>query len=308
MIFIGDIMPVWGGRKVRFHAEIQALLARADLVIGNCEAPITGKTRARGNHFQLGKAYLRAVLQESGIRPDRCILSVANNHAGDQGEAGLTNTVAQLLNIGIRPLGQVGPQRSPIERIGCRRLTLGVVTWTHWLNRECLPAMAGIWRVGQIENLTWPAIKSTAGVDCLIGLPHWGYEFQHYPDVQTQHFAHHLLAQGFDLLAGHHPHVVQPIERFDHQLCLYSLGNFNGYPGLPFVRWPIRIGFIFEIRLVSVGLHRGTIAGYTIHPVAVEVKSRQIWLVPLAYAAPSLRQRASKRLQQLFDLTQSPDT
>ena len=55
---------------------------------------------------------------------------------------------------------------------------------------------------------------------------HWGTEYGPV-HTQTQRAYAELFAQlGAELVIGHHPHVVQDIERIDDTLVFYSLGNF----------------------------------------------------------------------------------
>ena len=46
--------------------------------------------------------------------------------------------------------------------------------------------------------------------------------------------AHAAVDQGADLVIGHHPHVLQGIEKYNGRNIVYSLGNFcfggNSYP------------------------------------------------------------------------------
>ena len=55
---------------------------------------------------------------------------------------------------------------------------------------------------------------------------HWGDEYIGIQSKNQINLAHQLIDLGFDLIIGHHPHVIQPIETFNEKLILYSLGNF----------------------------------------------------------------------------------
>jgi poly-gamma-glutamate synthesis protein (capsule biosynthesis protein) len=73
-------------------------------------------------------------------------------------------------------------------------------------------------------------------------------------------FAHALIDAGADAVIGHHPHVLQGIERYGRGVIAYSLGNFifggndrNSYST-----------GVFEIRLGSDGAH------YAFIPVRVD--------------------------------------
>ncbi len=67
--------------------------------------------------------------------------------------------------------------------------------------------------------------------DVVVANIHWGNEYTHTPtDFQTT-AAQLLVEAGVDILYGHHPHVIQPIEYLTRQdgsqaVVCYSLGNF----------------------------------------------------------------------------------
>ena len=50
------------------------------------------------------------------------------------------------------------------------------------------------------------------GVDYVVVLPHWGFEFEYYPDPHFMQIARRIVALGADVVAAHGPHVVQPAE------------------------------------------------------------------------------------------------
>jgi hypothetical protein len=45
-------------------------------------------------------------------------------------------------------------------------------------------------------------------------------------------FAHAMIDAGADLVLGHGPHVVRPLELYQDRLIAYSLGNFATYYGI----------------------------------------------------------------------------
>ena len=61
---------------------------------------------------------------------------------------------------------------------------------------------------------------------------HWGQEYRPLPDRRQRALAGLLARAGADVIIGHHPHVVQPLEwltdngRSTPTLVAYSLGNF----------------------------------------------------------------------------------
>ena len=56
--------------------------------------------------------------------------------------------------------------------------------------------------------------------------PHWGLELKSLPEPADRHLAHRLIDAGADLIVGHHPHVVQPVEEYNGKTIVYSVGNF----------------------------------------------------------------------------------
>lgn len=65
-----------------------------------------------------------------------------------------------------------------------------------------------------------------AGADVIVVSFHWGTEKENYPDETQQALAHAAIDQGADLVLGHHPHVLQGIEKYQGKYIVYSLGNF----------------------------------------------------------------------------------
>jgi poly-gamma-glutamate synthesis protein (capsule biosynthesis protein) len=55
---------------------------------------------------------------------------------------------------------------------------------------------------------------------------HWGDEYTNKPNNDQKEIANYLASLGVDIVIGHHPHVIQPVELIDNTLVFYSLGNF----------------------------------------------------------------------------------
>ena len=85
------------------------------------------------------------------------------------------------------------------------------------------------------ENLVKPFNKkdvlsaitvSAKSHDVVVVSMHWGEEYQPEPDLLTVELAREMIDAGADIIFGHHPHVLQPVERYKDGLIFYSLGNF----------------------------------------------------------------------------------
>lgn len=55
---------------------------------------------------------------------------------------------------------------------------------------------------------------------------HWGNEKADTPDVWQVQLAHQIVDAGADAVIGHHPHVLQGIEKYKSGVIVYSMGNF----------------------------------------------------------------------------------
>lgn len=55
---------------------------------------------------------------------------------------------------------------------------------------------------------------------------HWGIEGSPAPSPGQRRLARRMARLGARLIAGHHPHVIQPIEKIGDCWVAYSLGNF----------------------------------------------------------------------------------
>lgn len=63
--------------------------------------------------------------------------------------------------------------------------------------------------------------------DCYIVLfPHWGIERLPYVEPADREHAHRCIDAGADLIIGHHPHIIQQVERYKEKTIVYSIGNF----------------------------------------------------------------------------------
>ena len=305
LLFVGDLMCMRWDRVPSVHRRLRQLIASADLVIGNCEAPVASRdSRPDASYrftFDMAEEYLATFLRRLGVSAGRCVLSVANNHIGDQGERGLMDTLERLSRLGVTPVGNRASGEPTIKvRVGGVNVLLAA--WTHWMNREAFGSSAGVWRADAIDALrarTWRDIKTRLGGDCLIGTPHWDYEFRHFPSERTREVAHRMTGLGFDLLVGHHPHVCQPIEWLRPGICLYSLGNLNGPTSL-LRSWPSKLLGVFEVQLIADQRRRGGVAGYRLHPFVQQGRSPDVSLVPLDQAPRRLRAKVERRLRTIY--------
>ncbi len=304
VVLLGDVMTVWGGGRPRVDPAVRDVVGRADLVIANCEGPVTDSGRVRRGTFgvvrhRLSVDFLAGLAAALGSEPRRWVMSIANNHIGDDGLVGVERTHRVLEAAGFGVAGRRGPGRSPVmvRELGGSRL--GVACWTRWLNHRELPPDDGVWRSHDVDGLDWASVRACHRVDMLLAFPHWDREFCLAPSGETRAVARRLVASGVGLVVGHHPHVAQPWEMVDGRPVLYSIGSFHG--PLPWIWRPEhRLGWMAE---VEIGRDAGDTVrplGLTLHPVVLVREGRGHALVPLEAAPEADRRRITPVVDRLF--------
>ena len=69
------------------------------------------------------------------------------------------------------------------------------------------------------------------GAEIVVCAFHWGDEGTYRPNGSQEYFGRLAIEAGADIVWGHHPHVLQKIERYGNGVIFYSLGNcsFGGH-------------------------------------------------------------------------------
>jgi len=91
---------------------------------------------------------------------------------------------------------------------------------------DCGPDRDAIHFRPDLTRLTAAIEAAAEGSDFVILSFHWGDEYRTTPLPEYPVLAPKLIAAGADVILGHHPHVLQPLERIDDGWVIYSLGNF----------------------------------------------------------------------------------
>jgi poly-gamma-glutamate synthesis protein (capsule biosynthesis protein) len=78
----------------------------------------------------------------------------------------------------------------------------------------------------RIDKMTEAVREAKQKSDFVIVSMHSGAEYAERPNNSQVNFAHAAIDAGADLIIGHHPHVVQTVEKYKGKFIFYSLGNF----------------------------------------------------------------------------------
>lgn len=211
-------------------SEVTALL-RSHLAIGNLETPLVRELPARSPIVSVARFGASARMAEPLVPAGFHAMSVANNHAYDLRRAGLQETPEVLAELGIVALGSV-PDTGPvvrvqtIEREGWRVGVLAVATRLNGRRPSGLPPIPLVPTLELAKRLAPLVKEARASHDVIVVLVHWGEEYRDTPTAAQRSVAHALVRAGVDIVVGHHPHVLQGIERYGDGVIAYSLGNF----------------------------------------------------------------------------------
>ena len=240
---VGDIMmgtdyplPKLPKKDGRFlFEEAKGFLRKADIVFGNLEGPLyDGDSPAKkvkdvreAYFFRTPPGYVKNLV-DAGFS----VVSLANNHAGDFGDKGMSSTKKALAAAGIKyssKAGEVAEFEINGLRIGLVALSFGP------------PPRSIVYPEKALEEIDLLSKK----YDLLILSIHGGKEggtalrtedqFEYFldePRGNLVQFAHAAIDRGADLILAHGPHVPRGLEIYQDRLIAYSLGNFCTYRGM----------------------------------------------------------------------------
>jgi len=240
---VGDLMigtdfpaghlPPDGGAGA--FAQVADLLRGAELTFGNLEGPLcdnpepSEKCRpdaAPGScyAFRTPTAYGRWY-QEAGFD----VLSTANNHAGDFGDACRAETEATLDRLGLRWSGRPGT----VAEWTVDGMKVGLVAFhtnaaCNYLN-DLPTASALVQDLATRNDLVLVSFHGGAEGSKALHVPAGPETFYGENRGDLRAFSRAVIDAGADLVIGHGPHVLRAMEVYRGRLVAYSLGNFATY-------------------------------------------------------------------------------
>ncbi len=232
---VGDIML--GGtagpemQKYRYDypfERTQSLLKQAQIVFGNLEGPLTkgGATATPKKYvFRSPPDKVAPALARAGFN----IVSLANNHSLDYGPQGLEDTRAALEKAGIQGVGagrNSAEARTPVYIVK-DGATVAFLAYSLTFPEEFWagPDKPGT-AFGHEQDVRADVAAARQKADIVVVSFHWGQEGKtELRDYQVQ-LAHAAIDTGASAVLGHHPHILQAVERYQDGVILYSLGNF----------------------------------------------------------------------------------
>ncbi|MCX7021934.1 MAG: CapA family protein [bacterium] len=232
LVLCGDVMLARGVRDQSERMEDTAwpfrqnlfLTANADVAFANLESLFSEHPDPNPAHleFQLRPEQVEA-LQVAGFD----VLSLANNHAGNVGRAGMAFTVDLLRSNGIAPSGG-GHNLAEAHRpaiVATPKLTVAFCSYAAAASLVAADDAPGHTAWG-LDLLREDLARAAEEADVVVVSLHAGDEYAPGENNLQRNFAHTAIDLGADIVVGHHPHVLEPIEVYRGRLICYSLGNY----------------------------------------------------------------------------------
>ncbi len=240
IIYYGNVrdaksLAVEGGREYNFKPmfkNVENIIKDADLAFINQETLMCGEGYAPSYYPHFNSP------QDLGY--DLCelgydVINIANNHMLDKGTDGLSKTIEfyknnlDCLMIGGYENNEDYDKIRTIEKNGITFSFLSYTEMTNGLVKSAQSPLA-IPYINDEDIIRQVGLAKECSEIVVVSV-HWGDEGAFTPNDEQKRVAQLLADCGVDVILGHHPHVIQPVEYLtgkdgNKTLCVYSLGNF----------------------------------------------------------------------------------
>ena len=187
---------------------LKPLFSSDDLTLVNLEGVLSDSSQGENTDKEFA---FRGPSDYSKMLPLGSIeaVNISNNHFDDYGKNGRDATIAALEEQGV---AYAGNEWLCVYRFD--RIKIG------------LAGIRGSLTQNKKEIITRQiALLKEAGCQIILYSLHAGQEYAPKHNGMQRDMARYLIDAGADVVAGHHPHVVQGMEVYRNRLIFYSLGN-----------------------------------------------------------------------------------
>ncbi|MGI9202868.1 MAG: CapA family protein [Woeseiaceae bacterium] len=220
---------------VSFLSAVTPYLSGADITFGNLEGVLLdggepAKQCRNPNACYLFRSPSRYVNHYKDAGFD--VVSLANNHARDFGEAGRLASMRALAGVGLHHSGL----RGDFATMTVDDLKVAVLAFAVTVNSNLLHdyelAQATVERHASNHDIVIVSFHGGAEGRDVTRLPFAEEEYFGEPRGDVVRFSRMVVDAGADLVLGHGPHVIRAMENYRNRLIAYSLGNFATYYGI----------------------------------------------------------------------------
>lgn len=197
-----------------FLQSVKHIFEEDDFTIMNLEGTLTDsdtiRTTKQWNHK--GRPEYASILSEASVEA----VSLGNNHIMDYGKEGVADTIRYITEAGLEYAisGTWGDHYGIYTTES--GITIGFVSVNEYYEGN---AVYRFLEDGQ-------KVLRESGADLVFACIHWGGDKVYEPETEQYEMGHWCIDQGYDLVLGCHPHVIQGIECYQGKYVVYSMGNF----------------------------------------------------------------------------------
>ena len=229
---------------------VKPYISAADYAVANLETTLSGIDGKEYTGFPNFNSPDQ--IAQSAKNTGFDMLLTGNNHCYDYGTEGLTRTLDTLNSHMLDALGTVENSANPRHvvrnlsgiKVGMACYTFadmdenGNVTINGMTTDRAAMGLVNAFDYDKLSQFYTEVEGEIAsmranGADTIILYIHWGDDYSTSVSDNQKAMAQKLCDLGVDVIAGSHPHVIQPIDLLtssvdpEHKtICLYSMGNF----------------------------------------------------------------------------------
>ena len=242
-------------------ASLEPRLGSADFSLVNVEMAISDRGSPHWKEFVFRAPPSAAErIAAGGVS----VANLANNHANDYGPDALVDTVERLEAAGVATVGAGRDADEAYQYLllstetGVRVAFVGasMIVPSSFAASAGTPGIASAHPPARARVLD-TVRAAAAEADVVVVAVHWGIERDTCPSNDQRLLARQLLDAGADAVIGHHPHVLQPVEKVGSKLVAYSLGNFV---------WHARSGILGETGVLQIDFDGDEVVSWEFHP------------------------------------------
>ncbi|PAF35766.1 hypothetical protein CHH58_14335 [Terribacillus saccharophilus] len=212
--------------------DVKPYLDSTTLTVGNQESIMGGEALGVSTYPTFNSPdEIGNTLKDVGVD----VVTMANNHTLDQGEAGVKHAAAQYEKIKMAYTGAYA-NKEDREKLTIEKTAEGIsvafLSYTYGTNGIAVPKGKD-YLVNLIDKqkIKDDISRAKQQADAIIVSLHFGVEYEDDPNEEQKDLAQFVADQGATAVLGCHPHVLQPVEWLtgkegNKTLVIYSLGNF----------------------------------------------------------------------------------
>jgi poly-gamma-glutamate capsule biosynthesis protein CapA/YwtB (metallophosphatase superfamily) len=218
-----DFKPMLSNVK-DYLIEPDLLLANQETLLGGVEIGLSSYPMFN-SPVEVGDAFI-----DAGVD----IVSNANNHSLDKSEKGVLASISNMETAGLPYVGSFkdSNDQQKLRVLNSKGIDVSYLSYTYGTNGIPVPiGKDHLVNLIDRELMKAEITRAKAQSDVVVMSIHWGNEYQRFPTDEQKDLAQYLVDEGVDIIFGHHPHVLQPMDWLTaadgrKSLVVYSLGNF----------------------------------------------------------------------------------